>query len=72
MLTLIMTILECYKGGYNALRRTVVRHCLNLITEDVFNKAKLSAIDDLNWRLGLVCNWEANVRRATRCRFIYW
>jgi WASH complex subunit 7 len=72
MLTLIMTILECYKGGYNALRRTVVRHCLNLITEDVFDKAKLSAINDLNWRLGLICNWEVNVRRATRCRFVYW
>ena len=41
MLTLIMTILECYKGGYNALRKTVVRHCLNLITEDVFDKVKL-------------------------------
>jgi hypothetical protein len=72
MLTLIMTILECYKGGYNALRRTVVRHCLNLITDDVFDKAKLSAINDLNWRLGLICNWEVNVRRATRCRFVYW
>ena len=72
MLTLIMTILECYKGGYNALRRTVVRHCLNLITEDVFDKAKLSAINDLNWRLGPICNWEVNVRRATRCRFVYW
>jgi len=36
MLTLVMTILECYKGGYNSLRRTVVRHCLNLISEEVF------------------------------------
>lgn len=30
MLTLVTTILECQKGGYNALRKTVVSHCLNL------------------------------------------
>jgi hypothetical protein len=42
MLTLIMTILECYKGGYNALRRNVVRHAMNLIPEEVFDKVKLA------------------------------
>jgi len=72
MLTLVMTILECYKGGYNSLRRTVVRHCLNLISEEVFENQKRQTINDLNYRLGLICNWELNVRRATRCRFVYW
>ena len=36
MLRLMMTILECYKGGHNALRKTVVKHCLNLVQNDVF------------------------------------
>jgi len=31
------TILECYKGGYNNLRKTVVRHALNLVNHDVFS-----------------------------------
>lgn len=34
MLQLIMTILECYKGGYNAIRKTIVRHCLNLVSAE--------------------------------------
>ena len=72
MLTLIMTILECYKGGYNALRKTVVRHSMNLVSEEVFDKLKLAEFGRLNEKLGLICNWEDNVRRATRCRFIYW
>lgn len=29
-----MTILECYKGGYNAIRKTIVRHCLNLVSAE--------------------------------------
>ena len=32
----MMTIIESYKGGYNALRKTVVQHCLNLVSNDVF------------------------------------
>ena len=72
MLSLMMVILECYKGGYNALRKTVVRHAMNLVTDDVFDKQKLAEFNRLNWRLGLISNWEVNVRRATRCRFIYW
>lgn len=36
MLQLMSTILESYKGGYNALRRTIVTHCLNLVSNDVF------------------------------------
>ena len=36
MSQLMMTIIESYKGGYNALRKTVVQHCLNLVSNDVF------------------------------------
>ena len=40
LLQLIMTILECYKGGYNAIRKTIVRHCLDLVSAEgiVFDK----------------------------------
>ena len=72
MMTLVTTILECYKGGYNALRKTVVNHCLNLCASTVFDQKQIDEILSLNQRLNLVCNWEMNVRRATRCRFIYW
>ena len=37
MLQLMSTILESYKGGYNALRRTIVTHCLNLVSNEVFS-----------------------------------
>lgn len=30
MQKLVTTILDCFSGGYNALRKTVVNHCLNL------------------------------------------
>jgi len=36
MLTLVTTILECQKGGYNSLRKTIVSHCLNLCQNNVF------------------------------------
>lgn len=36
MLTLVTTILECSKGGYNAIRKTIVGHCLNLCQNSVF------------------------------------
>jgi len=36
MLTLVTTILECQKGGYNAIRKTIVSHCLNLCQNSVF------------------------------------
>jgi hypothetical protein len=42
MLTLVTTILECQKGGYNALRKTIVNHCLNLCQNSVF---KMEQID---------------------------
>jgi len=30
MQLLVTTILECFSGGYNALRKTIVNHALNL------------------------------------------
>ena len=50
MLQLIMTILDCYKGGYNAIRRTVVRHCMNLLSAEglVFSKTELVEIITYN------------------------
>jgi hypothetical protein len=72
MMTLVTTILECYKGGYNSLRKTVVSHCLNLCAATVFNPDQINEIMALNQRLNMICNWEMNARRATRCRFVYW
>jgi hypothetical protein len=72
MMTLVTTILECYKGGYNSLRKTVVSHCLNLCEATVFTKEQIENITGLNQRLQMICNWEMNARRATRCRFVYW
>lgn len=37
MMELMMNIIECYKGGYNELRKTVIEHCLSLVNADVFN-----------------------------------
>jgi hypothetical protein len=69
---LVTTILECFSGGYNALRKTIVNHALNLCQNTVFKPEQIDQILMLNQRLSLVCNWEMNARRATRCRFIYW
>ena len=68
----MMTIIESYKGGYNALRKTVVQHCLNLVSNDVFSSKEVEQINFWNWKLELVSNWESMVRKATRCRFLYW
>ena len=74
MLQLIMTILECYKGGYNAIRKTIVRHCMNLVSAEgvVFDKNEMEMLNRLNEVLEDISNWEENVRKATRCRFLYW
>ena len=45
---------------------------MNLVKESVFSNKELLEIDFWNWKLDLVSNWEANVRQATRCRFLYW
>ena len=62
MMSLMMTILECYKGGYNCLRQTVVRHCLNLVAADVFKEDQMRALNYWNLKLQLVSNWEQSVR----------
>jgi hypothetical protein len=72
MLQLMMITLECYAGGYNCLRRTIVRHCMCLTQNYVFASKELQEINYWNTKLDLVSNWEANVRQATRCRFLYW
>lgn len=72
MSQLMMTIIESYKGGYNALRKTVIMHCLNLVSHDVFSSREIEQINYWNWKLELVSNWESMVRKATRCRFLYW
>ena len=74
MLQLIMTILECYKGGYNAIRKTIVRHCMNLVSAEgnVFDKKEMFELNFQNEILDDISNWETNVRKATRCRFLYW
>ena len=41
MSQLMMTIIESYKGGYNALRKTVIAHCLNLVSHDVFSSKEV-------------------------------
>lgn len=47
MLQLIMTILDCYKGGYNAIRKTIVRHCMNLVSAEglVFSKSEIQELN---------------------------
>lgn len=69
---LVTTILDCISGGYNALRKTIVAHCLSLLQQGVFKPEQYDSIQVLMQRLSLVCNWEVHARRATRCRFIYW
>lgn len=71
-LTLVGTIFECYKGGYNAIRKTVITHCMNLISSGVYSQRELEEINYWNNKLEMVSNWEPFVRQATRCRFLYW
>jgi hypothetical protein len=60
MLQLIMTILECYKGGYNAIRKTIVRHCLNLVSAEgfVFSPTEMTELNVQNDVLEDISNWE--------------
>ena len=37
MLYLLTIVLECHKGGYNVIRKTVVRHCMNLANKEIFS-----------------------------------
>ena len=72
MMELMMNIIECYKGGYNELRKTVIQHCLNLVSADVFSQEEFKHILFWNQKLEMVSSWEVMVRKATRCRFLYW
>lgn len=72
MMELMMSVIECYKGGYNALRKTVIQHCLNLVSADVFSQREFEEINYWNHKLEMVSSWEVIVRKATRCRFLYW
>ena len=71
-LTLVSTILESYKGGFNTVRRTVIKHCLNLVNYGIYSNREMEEINYWNSKLELVCNWEEIVRKSTRCRFLYW
>jgi len=42
MIQLVTILLKCYTGGYNQIRRNVVRHALNLLSEEVFDKNALA------------------------------
>ena len=35
-LSMVSTILESYKGGFNTVRKTVIQHCLNLVNLGVY------------------------------------
>ena len=69
---LMSTILESYKGGYNAVRKTVISHCLNLVNYGIFSGREVEEINYWNGKLQMVSNWERYVRKSTRCRFLYW
>ena len=48
MLMLVTTILECLKGGFNAMRKTIINHCLNLCQNIVFTPEQVNQILMLN------------------------
>ena len=58
MMELMINIIECYKGGYNALRKTVITHCLNLVNADVFSQREFVEIEYWNHKLEMVSSWE--------------
>lgn len=72
MLYLMKTILECLKGSHNFIRKTTIRHCMNLINKDIFSQTELTQIEVFGERLDNIANWEWNVKKSTRCRFVYW
>ena len=48
MMELMMNIIQCYKGGYNALRKTVIQQCINLVNADVFSTREFDEISFWN------------------------
>lgn len=71
-LYLMTTVHESLKGGYNLIRQTVIKHCMNLTSKEIFKPNELKELEYLGWKLDIIANWEWNVEKATRCRFIYW
>lgn len=37
MLYLMNTVLECLKGGYNVMRKTIIKHSMNLVNKEIFS-----------------------------------
>ena len=72
MMFMLNTIYTSHQGGTNFLRTTVINHCFNLMTSQVFSEKDLSQIKHLNLRLSTISNWEQICKKSTRCRFIYW
>jgi WASH complex subunit 7 len=72
MMFLLTTIYQSHQGGNNIMRNTVINHCFNLMTQQVFSEKELSEVRYLNHRLTTISNWEAICKKSTRCRFIYW
>ena len=60
MIHLISTIIECQKGGYNAIRQTIVRHCNDLISAEgnVLDKQQIIDLTKQNNSLEDISNWE--------------
>jgi hypothetical protein len=59
MMYLLTTIYESHQGGHNFMRATVIAHCFNLMTSQVFNHKELEEIRHLMDRLEVITNWEA-------------
>ena len=69
---LLDTIIECFKGGYNVIRKSVIKHCFSLANKDLFSLADQSHLSYYTKRFELISNWEWHVKKSTQCRFIYW
>ena len=37
MIFLMQTIMECLKGGHNVMRKTIIKHCYNLLNKEIFS-----------------------------------
>ena len=44
MMFLLVTIYESHQGGHNFMRKTVIYHCFNLMSDNVFNSKDKSEI----------------------------
>jgi hypothetical protein len=66
------TITTTLGGGYNLLRKTVVNHCKCLIFDNILEAEAKKRFEFCTWQIDVIANWESNVRKSTRCRFLYW